>query len=212
MLDRVFLEQGFTCVCPPGLIGDGIAECRLYAYLTRFVLVNPTADILTFNTDLFKEFLLSSNVVPQGISLARISVNAQAGTSGTSSSTGARRSFVQVQEKVQALREMHHHGHQRNPASSSSRPKFSSASGRRQLLQASGSGITVTVDISSVTAEEQNLVTAGVNTTVADGYGFATTVQPYNVGSVRENVGDPVGTITPGFKVTAVQYNDTDSR
>lgn len=108
--------QGFECICPPGLLGDGITECQLYAYLTQFVVVAPETPPSGFDDQQFKELLISSGTISTNISLQRITLNVQEYTpppssSGRrslvvtgSSSSSLRRSSVMMQEKLQTLR------------------------------------------------------------------------------------------------------------
>lgn len=125
-----------------------------------------------------------------------------------------------TREKVQQLRRQHSSTQLEAVASSvnvvphaNDKPRYS-ASGRRQLLQTTSpsSGITVTVSVYSKTAEEQNTMTSLVNTSHIEQLGFSTVSEPFGVMSDVESSVDPVGTISGGFQVVRVQYNDTDSR
>ena len=122
--------KGYECICPPGLLGDGVSECQMYAYLTRFELALADTPLASFNELAFKQQLISSGIVPLNISLARISLDAR---SFTPAGTG-RRSLL--------------------PSSKS-----------RKLLQVT-EGTAVVVTISSVSVGEQNVMTAGINTTL----------------------------------------------
>lgn len=131
-----------------------------------------------------------------------------------SATSSSRRSWVTAQKKVQELRRQHSETHADAlvVALPEEKPTFS-ASGRRNLLQAAGTaGITVIVSVSSLTAEDQNIMASGINATLLESYSYQTVVPPYAVMSDVENSNDPVGTIAGGFQVVGVQYNDTDSR
>jgi hypothetical protein len=67
-------NEKFECVCPPGLLGDGINECKVYAYETVFSFIKTNQDLETFDKDAFKQALLDSGVIPAGIPLYRILV------------------------------------------------------------------------------------------------------------------------------------------
>ena len=115
-----------------------------------------------------------------------------------------------TQKKVQQLRRHHSETQADALVALPEKPKFS-ASGRRQLLQA-GTGITVIVSVSTLTAEDQNIMTSDINATLLESYSYQIVVPPYAVMSDVENSNNPVGTIAGGFQVVSVQYNDTDSR
>lgn len=178
--------SGFQCVCPPGLVGDGVTECQLYAYVTKFVMQNPGVTAASFNVDQFKTLLLQTGAVPANTPPERIHVEVKDNASGAS----ARRSMFNVQKKVQQLK-----------------------SGSRHLLQTSSTtGVTITVSVYSLTAEDQNMVAASINTAAVQTQGYQTVVQPYKVSSDTEVSNDPISTVAGGFQVVSVQYNDTDSR
>lgn len=66
---------GFQCVCPPGLVGDGVSECQLYAYVTKFSVENPSATVASFDQAQFKTLLINSNTVPSNTPPERISLD-----------------------------------------------------------------------------------------------------------------------------------------
>lgn len=215
--------SGFECVCPPGLIGDGVSECQLYAYITRFTVENPSISAASFNEQQFKTLLIESTVIPSNISLDRISLQVQDNSGGGGGGSRRSLSIHNVQKKVQELRSRRRDAspsvadilpaihNSAVTAPKSTKAKYS-PSGRRQLLQAEGSGITVLVSVASLTAEEQNMMTASINTTLLESYGYQTVLVPYNAASDTEVADDPIGTVSGGFQVVSVQYNDTDSR
>ena len=67
--------KGFDCTCPPGLVGNGVTECQLYAYITRFAVVNPAVTAASFNEEHFVNLLLETRVIPFNISLERIALD-----------------------------------------------------------------------------------------------------------------------------------------
>lgn len=70
--DGAATNQTFACSCPPGLLGDGVEECKVYLYVTRFSLTTTIQDIEAFDKEAFKLTLISSGVIPAGIPLHRI--------------------------------------------------------------------------------------------------------------------------------------------
>lgn len=68
-------DQKFECTCPPGLLGDGVEECKVFAYPTKFSFSKTgTVDVETFDKEAFKQLLLTSGVIPAGIPPYRIQI------------------------------------------------------------------------------------------------------------------------------------------
>jgi hypothetical protein len=67
-------SERFQCVCPPGLIGDGITSCNVYSYETRFSLVKRGVALDTFDKAAFKLVLASRGVIPAEIPENRLSI------------------------------------------------------------------------------------------------------------------------------------------
>lgn len=87
-----------------------------------------------------------------------------------------------------------------------------SASGgaARRLLQASGSGIQITVTIYSESQELMSNVTSSINTDALQSSGFVVTEPPTNV--VYQDGNEPTVVQSTGFRVTAVQFDDRTSQ
>jgi hypothetical protein len=64
----------FECQCPPGLIGDGITSCNVYAYETRFSLVRKGVSASSFDKAAFQMILVSRGVIPSTLPQNRISI------------------------------------------------------------------------------------------------------------------------------------------
>ena len=64
----------FECICPPGMIGDGIHSCNVFAYETRFSVVRKGVSLDSFDRSAFKLVLASRNVIPAWVAENRISV------------------------------------------------------------------------------------------------------------------------------------------
>ncbi len=62
-LDAASSNSTYQCICPPGLIGDGVEECQVYNFQTRFSLVKSNQQANTFNTDAFRTYLLTSGTI-----------------------------------------------------------------------------------------------------------------------------------------------------
>lgn len=74
----------YTCSCPPGMLGDGIATCAVYEYETKFVVTVSTAvTVETFNVTAFKELLYATGVIPPSVPEYRVVVTVAATTTGT---------------------------------------------------------------------------------------------------------------------------------
>lgn len=62
------LQQGTrNCICPPGMIGDGINECRFSAWAVHFDVVLIGMSVEQFNAPAFIESLRSNSVVPSAL-------------------------------------------------------------------------------------------------------------------------------------------------
>lgn len=161
--------QLFQCVCPPGLIGNGIDECQIYAFQTKFSLIKTNQDAASFNVNEFKQFLLSSGAVPLNISPSRI--------------------LVEVLP-------------------------YTEAATTRRLLQQSPSvgSIIIKVTISSLTAEEQVNVTSSilVNNLNTDP-SISVQSTPSSISDDYDALESPIETTSTGFRVSSVQYNESDS-
>lgn len=214
--------KGFDCICPPGLLGDGVSECQLYAYLTEFTVANPTLTAESFDAAAFKDLLISSEAVPYNISRQRISLSVGDYTppSPPPPPSSSRRSLSSIggdhhdnrleelrekqrqhlleQQQLQQLRDIH--------------PVRYSASGRRILQSGEGGGISILVSIASVTAEEQLNLTATINVTKLESSGYIALSEPKSVMSSTESIDQPSYTTAAGFQISSVQYNDTDAR
>ena len=220
-------EAGFECVCPPGLLGDGVSECRLYAYLTEFTVANPSISKSSFDEAAFMELLISSVAIPYNISLYRINLDVGDYSAAAAPSPG-RRVLSSVQQKVQQLRRIHNMRHQQQnqqhssqvashdapatvPAAASVSEVRYSSSGRK-ILQAAGVGISVKVSISSVSAEEQVIITAGINATKLEVSGYTLISSAVSVMSDMESIEDAAYSTAAGFKIASVQFNETEVR
>jgi hypothetical protein len=220
-------EAGFECVCPPGLLGDGVSECRLYAYLTEFTVANPSISKSSFDKAAFMELLISSVAIPYNISLYRINLVVDDYSAAAAPSPG-RRALSSVQQKVQQLRRIHDIRHQQQnqqhssqvaphdapatvPAAASASEVRYSSSGRK-ILQAAGVGISVKVSISSVSAEEQAVMTAGINATKLEVSGYTLISPAVSAMSGQESIDDAAYSTAAGFKIASVQFNETEVR
>lgn len=187
-------SKGFECVCPPGLIGDGVTSCELYAYQTSFAVAAPPEPIETFNPDTFKDFLLTSGVVPGPCLLCAFFVPGESAFLTFLTRAG---DISKDRIDVEVI-----------PADSRRSLEIVS----RKLLQSDSGSYTVVVTVSSTTAADQNLITSGVNTTVLESFGFQTVTPPFNAMATIESADDPIDTMVGGFQVKSVEYNDADSR
>ena len=201
--------KGFECICPPGLLGDGVSECQLYAFMTEFTVANPVIASESFDEASFKNLLISSSTIPYNISLNRIVVTASAYTPSSARRSRMSSSSGKIQQKVHQLKSMMTL-HQKLPHLQAASVRYS-ASGRR-ILQAPGSGTTITVSVASVSAEEQSIMTAGINVTNLEISGFVPISLPKSVMSSTESIDEPIYSTAAGFQISSVRYNDSDAR
>lgn len=205
-------KHGYECICPPGLLGNGISECRLYAYVTQFTVANPTLAITAFDAYTFKMMLYNTGTIPF-IGINRITIsNVQEYVPANGQRRRALLTSNIVQRKVQHLRRMNHQDRKQLLLPQNDKTRYSAA-GRRILQTSPSSGTSVTVSIASVTAEEQNTMIAAINLTKLESNGYDVVVSPpTNTMSSTEFMDEPTYTSSSGFQVSAVQYNESTSR
>ena len=166
--------QLFECVCPPGLVGDGINECQVYSFQTRFTLIKTNAEASSFDKEAFKQYLITSGTISSSISPSRILVEV-VDYNGSGGNNNARR-LLQVRQ-----------------------------------LQQSGS-ILITVTISSLTAEDQQTVTASTQVSnLQSDLTLSVQTAPASVKDAYDNAGEAILTKSNGFRVTGIQYNESDA-
>ncbi len=61
-------SQRFECVCPPGLIGDGMTSCDIYSYETRFSVAKEDTPESSFDKAAFQMVLFSRGVEDEELS------------------------------------------------------------------------------------------------------------------------------------------------
>ena len=203
--------KGFECICPPGLIGDGVTECQLYAYLTQFTVALTNTPPASLDEQQFKEILISSGTIATNISLDRITLQVQAYTPPAPSpvrrsmEAATTRQRAKLQNVLRSRRKLLDNQEEEEAAATV-------GGNNRHLLQAEATGSSVTVTIASVTAEDQNLMTSTVNVTNLEVLGYVTISSPASTMSSAETVDGPTYAAASGFQITTVLYNDTDSR
>jgi hypothetical protein len=190
----------FECVCPPGLIGDGISSCNLYAYGTLFSLLQTGVTLESFDKSAFQMVLTSRNVIPVDVPSHRISIAASE-YFAPSNSTGRRL----LSSSDDATAEM-------QPSD-----VFVLAGGRRALLQATTPpptpiGIQIDVTILSETSAEMYQVTLDTNASLMLESGYTVLQDPTNMPTSQAGIDEPTAAISPGFQITAVQFDDTTAQ
>lgn len=95
----VNVTQKYACICPPGLIGNGVEECQVYPFQTRMTLIKTNQQVASFNKDDFKSFLLSSGTIPASVSPTRIFIDVVPFTGGGGGS-GTRRALLQTTDNI----------------------------------------------------------------------------------------------------------------
>jgi cysteine-rich repeat protein len=68
------VSQRYECICPPGMIGDGITSCSVFSYETRFSVVKRGVSLDSFDRAAFKMVLGSRLVVLSWVAENRISI------------------------------------------------------------------------------------------------------------------------------------------
>lgn len=163
----------YSCSCPPGMLGDGIGDCAVFEYETKFVVsvaIAPTETVETFNVTAFKILLYETGVIAASIPEYRVVILVSAAEPTTATGAG------------------------------------------RRLLQAGNSsgGVDVGVSVMSSSEEEQQAITATINTTA-----LASVPGITSVGTVSSAPPDqfmPTVTESPGFSVDSVQFDDSTAR
>lgn len=91
-------NQKYQCICPPGLIGDGIQDCQVYPFQTRFSLVKSNQQAASFDKEAFKTFLQSSGAVPADVAPSRILIEVAVynNNAGTRRLKGSSRALLQA--------------------------------------------------------------------------------------------------------------------
>jgi len=64
----------YECICPLGMIGDGIESCSVFSYETRFSVVKKGVTLDSFDRASFKMVLGSRKVIPSWISENRVTI------------------------------------------------------------------------------------------------------------------------------------------
>lgn len=161
----------YDCVCPPGLVGDGVATCDLPQYQTQLVLEQPGTTVNEFDANAFKDMLYSSGAIPADVDPTRVFVTAEEPLGM------GRRRMRRLLEEPSGDEEIVVRMHESEGQDGGT---------TRKLLQSGGIQITVTIY-----SESQSLmsnVTSAINTTALSGTGLLVTqaptnyVNPYQVG------------------------------
>ena len=190
----------YECICPPGLVGDGVTKCDIIQYETRLTLEQPGTTLSEFDEAAFKEMLYTTGAVPSIVEPEKVIVTV------TDSSARRRRMRRLLEDD----------GNEEQIQASVDQPFLSSSEsnarggGGRALLQSSG--IQITVTIYSESKELMSNVTSSVNTTVLAQSGFQVTQPPTNVVNEYHDGAEPTVTYSAGFKVTAVQFDDNTAQ
>jgi hypothetical protein len=66
-LDGTLRQGRFECICPPGMIGDGLVYCDVFLYRTFFVVRTPGVTPDTFDGQAFLTELYETGVIPAWI-------------------------------------------------------------------------------------------------------------------------------------------------
>lgn len=178
----VNVSMPYECICPPGMVGDGVASCDLVQYQTQLKLEQPGTTVSEFDEAAFKDMLYTTGAVPSTVDPASVYVTVtEAGATG---------------------------GNRRRALLSSAPAMAESA--RRLLQTSSGSGIQITVTIYSESQELMSNVTSSINTEALQSSGFVVTEPPTNV--VYQDGDEPTVAVSTGFKVTAVQFDDSTAQ
>lgn len=178
-------ENRFACVCPPGLLGDGVSSCDLPKYQTQLTLAQPGVTVEEFDNVAFKNMLYDSGALPAGIdpNMVLVTVKDAAANSGRR----RRRALLQEKEEEGATNstqeddmQMIADGLSFNSVADDTPAATAAASAQgRRLLQTSGIQITVTIYSESQTLMSN--VTSSINTSALDpSTGFTVTQQPSN--------------------------------
>ncbi len=189
----------YECICPPGLVGDGVDKCDVIQFETKFALEQPGTTVSEFDKDAFVNMLYASGAVPNTVEPDKVKV--------TVTETNARRRMRRllaseggdddnVQQKSIAASDVRVVGMDTTTIQASG----------RSLLQSSG--IQITVTIFSESKELMSNVTSSVNTEVLQESGFQVTQVPTNIVNPYQDGNEPTVAYSTGFKVTAVQFDD----
>ena len=192
-------SQRYECVCPPGLIGDGVSTCSVNAYETRFSLVRRGVSHMDFDTGALKIVLYSTGVLSNSIQPERVRVvayeyNGGAQPSRRALSLGGEESGLTT--PGQAKLANYHQQVERH--------------GGRALLQASDTQIDVTVF--SETVAEMDQITQSTNVTLLQSSGYEISNPPASFKANINNADEPTATLSPGFQIGSVQYDDTTAQ
>ncbi len=202
-------SQLFQCVCPPGLVGDGVEKCNVIQYETRLTLEQPGTTTSKFDEAAFKQMLYNTGAVPTTVQPENLIVSV--------SDSSARRRMMrrrnlleESDQKVEASKEepffLDSHGSEEEEGIVQAEPVPHS----RALLQSDG--IQITVTIYSESQELMSNITSSVNTDVLSQSGFQVTQPPTNVVNEYHDAAEPTVVQTGSFKVTAVQFDDSTSQ
>lgn len=177
----------YECICPPGLVGDGVTSCDLPKFQTQLTLEQPGTTIEEFDGEAFKQMLYDTGAVPPTISPDKVYVSATDGSDG-----GGRRRLLSDDSANETQAWVDTTAAEGNYNANETRALVDAtaaegSSGGRRLLQTSGLQIKVT--IYSESQEVMSNVTSAINITVLQGTGFVVLalptsyVNPYQVGA-----------------------------
>jgi hypothetical protein len=72
-LDGTLHAGMYNCICPPGMVGDGVATCDVQTYLTKFRFGIPDTPLESANATAIVDDLYTSLVIPADIERSRVS-------------------------------------------------------------------------------------------------------------------------------------------
>lgn len=66
-LDGTLLAGTHRCICPPGMIGDGVRRCDFFVYRTKFSVAIPAAQVALLTEEDALDALFASGALPAGV-------------------------------------------------------------------------------------------------------------------------------------------------
>jgi len=208
----------YVCVCPPGLVGDGIAKCDVIEYKTSLTLQQPGTTVSEFDATAFKQMLYTTGTVPSNVDPTKVVVivsdtsvrrrrllQAPGGDDDEYDDSTGTTAVVEAQQPIQASQDQPFRAEEGVAEVSAVVSQHG-----RSLLQAGG--IQITVTIFSESKDVMSNVTRAVNTTALAQSGFQVTQPPTNVVNAYQDGAEPTVAQSGGFRVTAVQFDDRTSQ
>lgn len=200
-LDGTVDTGRYRCICPPGMLGDGVSRCDVKDYLTVFEFGIAGTPPASFDEAAVVDSLYTTQVIPASVERSR--VNATAGVYRPDMVT--RRRLLSAEEDGANATDS------RDPVSGFSDNEGGDDGGRRLLWrgkrrQVTQEGTQVKVVIQSDSPEAMENTTAAINTANLDP-AYTILAEPSSEVSIIDTAFAPVEVDVAGFAVDSIVYS-----